>query len=979
MTMNALQQWQRLDHCPICGHGNSTGGDKNGWCTNSADGTVINCRRDTGQGQAKVDSDGVPYWVHRLVPIRPYGASQPAATAERAEPKTLDAVYRCLLSRLMLLEQHRKALTDRGLGPEDIRAGLYRSLPTSGRLRQEIAADIVSSYGGTVCARVPGLFRRGENWSLAGPAAGGLLVPVLDVEGQVVALKNRADAGPSKYTYFSSAAHGGPGSGAPCHVPPFDVSSCNSTLRLTEGELKAHVATCLSRIPTVSAPGVSHWKKAIGTLKRLGAQRVLLAFDADRHTNEIVREAFEGALRGLSAEGFEVAVESWPAEHKGIDDLLAAGLTPTVEEARREVVVELAQRRPPADASAELAHARQVMDRVVADVRDQGRQAAYQLLEEAGAAEHMLTLKRHSLADFARIKAELGALRVQLRPLNAAVKHLEEKRREEPRPLFPQAGHDRPVIEIHTGRGSLTEIADAAEEAILREASIRVYQYCGEITTIRRFGAEASDEKSKDGIRRARGEPQIMKVSASLLREWMDRSASWGAFVRNRDGRDEWKLRWPPMEAVNTLLGREHWRFPELRYITETPTLRADGSILNDPGYDAASGILFEPSGEDWPRVPTHPTIEQARTALQFLLTPFVDFPFVEEHHRLAAVSAVLTLLLRPAIDGPTPMTLVNGNVPGAGKGLLVNAVNWICSGRDIATMPQATDESEQRKRITSLVIEGARAALIDNIRGPFGDAALEAALTSTSWRDRELGRSTTVAAELLVVFFGTGNNVELTGDMPRRILPIDLKSELEDPEERSGFTIPNLRRYVMDNRVALVIAALTIARAHVVAGRPRPSELTPIGSFEAWDAAVRAPLAWLTGIDPAAGRMLVKRQSNDKLNAIRDVLTTWREACRDEALSLSELKKRMVNVAESSSNALAKLRDALVEIAPDRAGTDWDCKQAGYAFRRSLHRTLAGLRLTQATSSERRSNSGVRWQVEVVAAAHDRDDGDDA
>ena len=56
-------------------------------------------------------------------------------------------------------------------------------------------------------------------WSLAGAA--GLLIPVRNLDGHIVALKVRADVpgdGP-KYTTISSAKHGGPSPGAQVHVP----------------------------------------------------------------------------------------------------------------------------------------------------------------------------------------------------------------------------------------------------------------------------------------------------------------------------------------------------------------------------------------------------------------------------------------------------------------------------------------------------------------------------------------------------------------------------------------------------------------------------------------------------------------------------------------------------------------------------------------------------------------------------------------
>jgi len=48
--------------------------------------------------------------------------------------------------------------------------------------------------------------------------------------------------------------------------------------------------------------------------------------------------------------------------------------------------------------------------------------------------------------------------------------------------------------------------------------------------------------------------------------------------------------------------------------------------VLDAPGYDAATRLLFDPTGEDVPDVPMRPTLERARAALGTLLHLFVSF-----------------------------------------------------------------------------------------------------------------------------------------------------------------------------------------------------------------------------------------------------------------------------------------------------------------------------------------------------------------
>jgi hypothetical protein len=157
----------------------------------------------------------------------------------------------------------------------------------------------------------------------------GLVVPVRNLAGQIIALKVRADTpgdGP-KYSTVSSAKYGGPSPGAPVHVPLY-TGAPGQTVRLTEGEIKADVATALSGLLTIAIPGVAIWRKALPLVQALQVSQVMLAFDSDWQTNNQVAHALGHAAIALVKAGYTVHVETWDPALKGIDDLLAAGHRP---------------------------------------------------------------------------------------------------------------------------------------------------------------------------------------------------------------------------------------------------------------------------------------------------------------------------------------------------------------------------------------------------------------------------------------------------------------------------------------------------------------------------------------------------------------------------------------------------------------------------------------------------------------------------
>lgn len=166
-------------------------------------------------------------------------------------------------------------------------------------------------------------------------AAKGILIPVRNLHGEIVALKVRVDgAANNKYRYVTSYSeqYNPDGAKADCsvHVPIGTTPACE-ILRVTEGELKPDIASALSNIPTIGIPGVGSWKKAVPVIAALRPKLVRLAFDADAATNIAVASAQRELGRELIGKGFVVELETWDmAIGKGIDDVFAAGETPDV-------------------------------------------------------------------------------------------------------------------------------------------------------------------------------------------------------------------------------------------------------------------------------------------------------------------------------------------------------------------------------------------------------------------------------------------------------------------------------------------------------------------------------------------------------------------------------------------------------------------------------------------------------------------------
>lgn len=264
--------------------------------------------------------------------------AQPPATV-LADVERRDRVYRATLALFPLTEPHRENLRKRGLNNTVIDKVGYGSLHWGGRmwvasqlLFREHRLDGVPGFGHGI---------KDHSWRLFGPP--GILIPVIDLEGRIVAMQVRTDdteQPPSgrqvlhthnRYRWISSPDSsrciGGASSGAPCHVAGrHHLSREYHALWITEGPLKADVASHLLNTPFLGVAGVSNWRKALPILEAIRPTTVILAFDRDPdpNTRRAVERETREARKAIAALGCEVSVAAW-REGKGIDDALNAG------------------------------------------------------------------------------------------------------------------------------------------------------------------------------------------------------------------------------------------------------------------------------------------------------------------------------------------------------------------------------------------------------------------------------------------------------------------------------------------------------------------------------------------------------------------------------------------------------------------------------------------------------------------------------
>ena len=316
-------------------------------------------------------------------------------------------------------------------------------------------------------------------------------------------------------------------------------------------------------------------------------------------------------------------------------------------------------------------------------------------------------------------------------------------------------------------------------------------------------------------------------LDENKLRSHLERSANY------IDGKSNPKA--PPTIVVKDFLAQEIWGFPSLVGIVETPVLRSDGSILSESGYDSATELFLQPDPKlEIDPIPEHPSPEQVQSALALLEETIIDYPFVDEASKANALGLLITPIVRPAINGNVPLALVDAPQRGTAKSLLCKIVSVIATG-SIDSLNTAPNNSEEwRKRITSTLLQGDTIIIIDNVGSRLDSSDLAAALTTTTWSDRRLGRNEMISVPQNSTWMANGNNIQLGGDLIRRSYWIRLDAKMSRPYQRENFKHDDLEVWVSANRGRLIWAILSLARAWIIAGKPS-FEGPTFGGFTDW------------------------------------------------------------------------------------------------------------------------------------------------
>ena len=462
----------------------------------------------------------------------------------------------------------------------------------------------------------------------------------------------------------------------------------------------------------------------------------------------------------------------------------------------------------------------------------------------------------------------------------------------------------------------------------------------------------------------------LMEVDEAFMVRLLCRNMEWfrpdgrvkgGALPGHR------KIDAPEKVARAILKSAGDWPFKVIAGILNSPTLRHDGSILSQPGYDARTHLYLQ-SSVVLPPIPERPTRAQAEEALTLLTDLMTEIPFVNESSKSVALSMMLSTVARTMFE-VAPAHGARAPTAGTGKSYCADIVSAIVLGERCPVIAVSEDnDGETEKRIIAKAMNGDQIINLDNVNGTLGGDTL-CQLTERPTCDlRPLGQSKIVRVENRSMVFFNGNNVRVKGDMTRRVLIAELDRKMEKPAEYEFKNNPV--KTVLADRGKYIAACMTILRAYSSAGSPK-QDFPPMNSYGEWSACVRSSLVWLGCADPCL-TVQKARDEDPELQKIAAFCSAAKDhigreefavPCRDiMKLGTKTLSGMSFGDADPAHPALNEFMQEFIDRGkpnPQKLGI-WLTKFKG--------RIVDGLRISSIWDAKAKGN---RWFIEDVGGSY--------
>lgn len=271
--------------------------------------------------------------------------------------------------------------------------------------------------------------------------------------------------------------------------------------------------------------------------------------------------------------------------------------------------------------------------------------------------------------------------------------------------------------------------------------------------------------------------------------------------------------------------------------IKRAPTYNADQVLLTEPGWHGEDGVFLATEGIDL-HLSDNISKEEMEEAVQFVKSDLLaDFPFMDaagkrgpaETHYLALL---LTIAIRDAIPGPSPIFAMLKNAPGAGASLGANVPSILFQNKEMQPDHIPNSPDEHQKMYVGFALDAERLLVFhDNVSHVFQPIIL-ANVTAGEIGGRILGTNKIATRKNDLVIIITGINTALNPEMLRRACLIPMRLDDADLSKRT-FKHKDLKRHLFENRAPYLTAIFTMVEYWLQSGAPYGEKVLP--SFERW------------------------------------------------------------------------------------------------------------------------------------------------
>lgn len=265
-------------------------------------------------------------------------------------------IYTDFIQKLGIKPSEELDLKQRGLTTQQIAKAQYATKPNFKENNFINAMAYVSNHYSL--EGVPGFLRDNEKGFWTCQPVSGLVVPCRDYNGNITSLLIRNDRAAldddsgkkiNKYVSFSSGGKKGGGKIFQTTHCPIITGPCldydSTTVRITEGVLKADVATALGKIYCLGLQGLNVRSDLKVIIKKMECQELLIALDSGEDDSTDILRCTIDLIKICEDLEIDYKIEMWDSKlGKGIDDVIKNGHQDKIRYATEDEITEIKER-----------------------------------------------------------------------------------------------------------------------------------------------------------------------------------------------------------------------------------------------------------------------------------------------------------------------------------------------------------------------------------------------------------------------------------------------------------------------------------------------------------------------------------------------------------------------------------------------------------------------------------------------------------